>query len=392
MPRLPAGIRVRHSKDGTARYEATAYNPVTKSKKSLGTFDTVQQARTAKSQFEVSSGSTRRGDMTVIGWAGVWMTDRRLSESTTSQYEHSLAAFVEDFGDRTLSSITPEAAVFWASKQQPAHMDVISNFFNRAVDRGFVETNPFNRLGRGHVPGRADIEALGSDDIEQLAQAAYLVFDSTYAPVMGALVIITAKTGLRFGEVAALRWSAVRDRTLVVDVQLNKAGKETLPKGEHIRKVELTPEALAALESFAPSRHHEYVFYSISGLPLTRGTLYSNWVRIRAAAGFYETVFHELRHHYGTWMYRNFRDAQLVADQMGHQDGGLLVLTLYAHLSSDAARQAVSQRIENDGDLTAIQRGGALSDRSRTASGNGSPPKGLEGPHHRPKSTGEPST
>jgi len=392
MPRLPPGIRVRVSKNGTARYEATAYDPATKSKKALGTFDTVQQARTAKSQFEVSSGSTRRGEMTVSGWAGVWMTDRRLAESTISQYEHSLAAFVDYFGDRTLSSITPEAAAYWASKQQPAHLDVISNLFNCAVERGFVETNPFKGLGRKRGRGRADIEVLGSGDIEQLAQAAYLVFDPTYAAVMRALVDVTAKTGLRFGEVAALRWSAIREGTLVVDVQLNKSGKETLPKGEHIRTVRLAPEALAALESFAPSPNHDYIFYSISGLPLTRGTLYSNWVRIRAAAGFYDTVFHELRHHFGTWMYRNFGDAQLVADQMGHKDGGLLVLTLYSHLTSEAARQVVSQRIERDGDLTPIQRGGALSDGSRTASGNGPGPNGLEGQHHRPISTGEPST
>ena len=363
MPRLPPGIRVRVSKNGTARYEATAYDPATKSKKALGTFDTVQQARKAKSQFEASSGSTRRGEMTVSGWAELWMSGRPLAESTISQYEHSLAGLVKYFDDRTLSSISPEFAASWAFKQQPSHLDVISNFFERAVERGFIEANPFKGLGRGRVRGRVDIEVLGSHDIEQLAQAAYLVFDPIYAPVMRALVIVTAKTGLRFGEVAALRWSAVRDGTLVVDVQLNKSGKETLPKGEHIRKVELTPEALAALESFAPSPHHDYVFYSITGLPLSRGTLYSNWVRIRAAAGFYETVFHELRHHFGTWLFRNFGDAQLVASQMGHQDGGQLVLTLYAHLSSDAARQAVTQRIERDGDLTAIQRGGALSDR-----------------------------
>jgi|GEM_PF-1694165 len=392
MPRLPPGIRVRVSKNGTARYEATAYDPATKSKKALGTFDTVQQARTAKSQFEASSGSTRRGEMTVSEWAELWMDRRRLAESTVSQYEHSLAGLVKYFGDRTLSSISPEFAASWASKQQPSHLDVISNFFERAVERGFVENNPFKGLGRKRGRGRADIEVLGSDDIEQLAQAAYLVFDPIYAAVMRALVIVTAKTGLRYGEVAALRWSAIRDGTLVVEAQLNKAGKEALPKGEHVRTVRLTPEALAALESFAPSPNHDFIFYSITGLPLSRGTLYYNWARMRAATGFHKTVFHDLRHHFGTWVYRNFGDAQLVAGLMGHKDGGVLVLTLYSHLTSEAARQVVSQRIERDGDLAPIQRGGALSDGSRTASGNGPASKGLEGQHHRPKSTGEPST
>lgn len=360
MPRNPRGIVVRYLKDGTKRYGVRAYDPRTKKKRWLGTYGTQREAVAAKRQFEAEAGSRRQHEMSVGEWSEIWMANRGLAPATAYQYLRSLSGFVDMYGDRDLSSISPELAIRFAKTHPRSDVDVIINLYNRAIDHGLVERNPFKGLGRGKIIGGKNLEVLGSDDILKLAESAHEVFDKEFAPVMEAMVRFTAATGLRFGEVAALAWSQIRGEILVVDAQITKAGARDLPKNDHVREVMLTPKALTALNLVPPSTTHDGVFYSVTGRPLSRGTLYNNWNSVRIAAGFPKLKFHHLRHHYATLMFRNFGDVQLVADQLGHQDGGKLVLELYSHINSQAAQQSIAARVRIQGDLSTIERGGAL--------------------------------
>ena len=58
------------------------------------------------------------------------------------------------------------------------------------------------------------------------------------------------------------------------------------------------------------------------------------------AAGFPELTFHDLRHTGASLMIASGCHVKVIAEQMGHADGGALVLKRYGHLYKGARRQA----------------------------------------------------
>jgi Phage integrase family len=59
-----------------------------------------------------------------------------------------------------------------------------------------------------------------------------------------------------------------------------------------------------------------------------------------AAAGFPELTFHDLRHTGASLMISAGCHVKVIAEQMGHSDGGALVLRRYGHLYKGARRRA----------------------------------------------------
>jgi len=153
------------------------------------------------------------------------------------------------------------------------------------------------RRGRGPTKEREHLDraVLSDEEVERIAAAAYAVFSPSYAPVMNALVWLSASAGLRMGEVLGMRWSSIDASYLHVDKQVDRRGLETAPKGGRSRVVLLAPEALATLDRFPPASDHEFVFYAQGGQPLSRGTLHRNFDQMRRAAGLGEVCFHDLR-------------------------------------------------------------------------------------------------
>ena len=362
MPRRAPGIRTRHLKDGTPRYEATAYDPKTKQKKSLGTFATVREARAAKAEFEATAGSGRSHEMTFEEWGDIWTMKRGLSASTIYHYEMALRPFLEDFGEMSISSLSPERASLWASRHSSAQVDVVRNFINRAIERGLADRNPFSGLGRKKSKGRADMLVPGDKEVALIAESAFAVFDGNHARQMRALVLLTAKTGLRKSEAIAVRWSSIVGDDLHIGAQVDRHGKLREPKKDSSRVVPIIPEVRALLDEIdrRDDDDDEFIFRGIRGQPLSQGTLHHNWDRMRLVAGFAELVFHALRHHFGTWAYRNLRDAQVVAELMGHKDGGQLVLALYSHLSQEAAVESFRRKALEQGGLSPLMQGGGI--------------------------------
>ncbi len=58
------------------------------------------------------------------------------------------------------------------------------------------------------------------------------------------------------------------------------------------------------------------------------------------AAGYPELTFHDLRHTGASLMIAAGCHVKVIAEQMGHADGGALVLKRYGHLYKGARRQA----------------------------------------------------
>jgi len=121
----------------------------------------------------------------------------------------------------------------------------------------------------------------------------------------GCLYVIAMQTGLRMGELIALRWRDLdlRESSLTVSRSMS-AGKESSTKS---RKSRVVPIAKEAVEAFLELRQrdfftgrNDFVFCTSSGSPLDRSAVRKRFVKAQEAAGVSVRRFHDLRHSFGS--------------------------------------------------------------------------------------------
>ena len=137
-----------------------------------------------------------------------------------------------------------------------------------------------------------------------------------------ALYVVAAFTGLRMGELLALRWRNVDfpAARLVVEASWS-AGQLTSPKSRKFRSVPLADQPAGVLAQLAVRERFTgrdvLVFCSAIGDYLDGSALRRRYRRAQAAAGLHPLRFHDLRHSFGSLVIREF-DLASVKAFMGH--------------------------------------------------------------------------
>jgi integrase len=86
------------------------------------------------------------------------------------------------------------------------------------------------------------------------------------------------------------------------------------------------------------------VFRTVRGKPLRAPSFFHYWDPVRRACGLDGMDFHELRHFCGAHLLNQLElPAHVVAHQLGHTDGGVLVMKLYGHPDEALAREQVKR-------------------------------------------------
>ena len=139
-----------------------------------------------------------------------------------------------------------------------------------------------------------------------------------------ALFLTAAFSGLRQGELVALRWRDVDFPGEHIRVTSSfTTGHLTSPKSGRVRSVPMAPavaEALARLANRnAWAGDDDLVFPGVLGSYLDASPLLRRYKRALAAAGLRPLRFHDLRHTFGTTMIRK-ADIVRVQEWMGHAD------------------------------------------------------------------------
>ena len=138
------------------------------------------------------------------------------------------------------------------------------------------------------------------------------------------LLRVAAYTGLRRGELVALRWEDVSwsERVLIVRRALSGT-VERSTKSRRIRYVPLADQALAALDRLAQRPNFtgpsDYVFATLAGERPDPSALRRRYVACRDAANLPPLRLHDLRHTAGSLLVR-VMDPVSVKDIMGHAD------------------------------------------------------------------------
>ena len=301
---------------------------------------------------------------TIGDFADRWVDDYPRPKKSTRKTYRTYATKIDNaeplkVGNRVVKFATiplnqldrPTARAF-ALKHRYLHT-MLSAMYNDALNDGLVLSNPFEKLRLPSSRGRKDITPLTEAEVHLVADTALSVHGN-YGPTFRAMILFCAYTGIRPGEMYALEHSDIDYDAMEIDIRRRAyRGDIDTPKSGKSRRIILPPAAAEALRTIPRSPGQRLVFLAKAGAPInsTRGcTGYWKpcWQRFLGEleparrAEFESTKgagdFYALRHHCATMLLERGVAAEDVAIQLGHNDGGALVISTYGHPSLEKAR------------------------------------------------------
>lgn len=148
------------------------------------------------------------------------------------------------------------------------------------------------------------------------------------------MVLLSLNTGLRYGELAGLEWSAIDFRAKVLTVTGRTA------KGAKTRHVPLNPGALDVLRRWRAQKTGEgLVFANPDGSRIA--SLKTAWAGVLRRARIRDFRWHDLRHSFASKLVQRGVDLVVVRDLLGHGDFSLTLR--YAHLEPKQMAEAVAR-------------------------------------------------
>lgn len=223
----------------------------------------------------------------------------------------------------------------------------------RAVDDGILGRNVAALVGRSNRPKVRHVEMntiAAGDEPHRFLEAAK-------GERLEALLVLALTTGMRRGELLALRWKDVDlDRgVLAVTGSLQGESRPTLniasPKSGKSRSVALGTIAVAALRDHRKRQAQEQlvvgsewrdlglVFSTEYGDFLSPTTLRLALRRVLTRARLPTIRFHDLRHSAATLMLSRGVHPKMASEMLGHSTIAI-TLDLYSHVSANMQRQA----------------------------------------------------
>jgi integrase len=305
----------------------------------VGTFRTQREARQA--ELDALTRVRPAQEETVKSFGDRWLAaPHRWRASTRRHNGYMLAPLLadKDLAPLLLSDVSRKVAFGWAVKNR-ASVPVVRAMFNAALNEECIRRNPFSNLKLEQPRGRRDLVALREPEVVELSDAALSLF-GPYGPAFRANVLFAAYVGLRPAEMFVLQWSDIdRLRSRVhIARSLGSTGVIERPKNDHVRSVVLPPQAVEALGSVPRHVSSPYIFATPTGKRFSKTSHYYYWRALRLHAGRPEMAFYELRHFCATYLLENGVSHADVAFQLGHLEGGALVMERYGHPADDHAR------------------------------------------------------
>lgn len=229
------------------------------------------------------------------------------------------------------------------------HHRVIREALNHAMKSGLLNRNIADMVEPPRKV-KKEMQVLQEEDITKLLnlfKEGYL-----YMPVYLALM-----TGMRAGEILALRWDNVDLEKGIINItqslRQRKAGEPEFqqPKTAGSRRaIEVSPIVIKALKKHKAAQakdkfscgegyaKHNLICCLQDGQPIHPGTLASRYYKITRKAGI-QIKFHGLRHSHATFLLKDNTNPKIVAERLGHSTTRL-TLDTYSHVTPGMQKEA----------------------------------------------------
>ena len=257
-------------------------------------------------------------------WLRYVAEDRAVKPTTLRDYRSGLEChLLPAFAERRLVDITATELERWRStlslspRTKNKLMIAVGGIYRRAGRVYGINVNPAAQVERLRERRQPDIEVFSPEEVWALVRAAADEQDA-------AIYLTAAFTGLRRGELIALRWRDVDFAGAAIRVPASYSlGQLTTPKSGKVRAVPLAPDVATVLARLAESRDRaeddDLVFVGEQGSYVDGSALRRRYIDALARAGLRQLRFHDLRHTFGTRMIAK-ADIVRVQEWMGHAD------------------------------------------------------------------------
>jgi len=170
-------------------------------------------------------------------------------------------------------------------------------------------------------------------------------------PILKAAALFSALTGLRFSDVASLKWEDIgsessghcihftQKKTRSVNyLPISESAFQILNEAKEITE-NMTSRTKQHKEELSDKLETGLIFPRIQDLQYHRPTpFFKNWI---SAAGIEKKVtFHTMRHTYATLLLKANINIKIVSEMLGHAD--LKTTMIYAHVINESRRQAAN--------------------------------------------------
>jgi integrase len=287
-------------------------------------------------------GTRGRSGRTVADATAEWLRhgeiERELADSTYGDYrsvakvlERELGAStpLEDIDTERVNRLRSEllTGVHYSRRSVQKHLIALHGVLKRAYELGWIAANPSERAGKVAIKSSGDFNVLEPAEVMAVARAAATELDA-------AIITVAAFTGLRLGELRALRWRDVDFTGATVHVRRNRpvGYREKTPKSDKTRSLPLLDQAARPLDALSRRElfagQNDLVF-TVSGAALDDGSIRDGFYAALEAVGIERwrrgveddpIIFHDLRHTFGTTMARLGADVVSIQAWMGHAD------------------------------------------------------------------------
>lgn len=281
-----------------------------------------------------------------------------------------LKACFTEFSALPLTEISAPIVEKWRTERlnngrQPAtcnrDITALKALLSKAVEWEYLSNQPLAKVKPSKVDGHAKVRFLSKDEEYRLMQAlndreakaraerasanawrkerGYPLFRDLNAVAfidhLKPMVLVALNTGIRWGELISLTWSAIdMDQALLtVKGDTAKSGKT--------RYIPLNTTAMDALRGWREQSSGEFIFPGRDGNALNN--VKRSWSALLKAANIENFRWHDMRHSFASWLVMAGVDLNTVRELLGHSD---IKMTLrYAHLAPEHKAAAVAMLV-----------------------------------------------
>ena len=277
---------------------------------------------------------------------------RKLKESTVSRYRYLVRKYIQpQLGAAPLYTLTEERVAAFYQKLQGQRLSPKSardvGVLLRAILRTTTKRGCFCTGVNAELPvcKKRQVEIFTEPEILRMA---HHIVDEPDLTGLG--VLLALNSGLRLGELCAMRWSDIDLHAGFLRVErevqrLYEQGRTRLvvqpPKSESsLRRIPLPADILSLLAAHKPKNAGGVCLLTGTVAPLEPRTMQNRYRALLKRAGVPYRNFHALRHTYATRCIEQNVDVKSVSEMLGHSDVRITLQT-YVHVSLRHKQQAV---------------------------------------------------
>lgn len=290
--------------------------------------------------------------------------NRKDGKATVNRLRNCFA----EFFSTNLTDITAWNVEKWRTRRlkeglKPATVNrdltALKALVSKAVEWKALQDHPLSKVKPSKVDNGSRVRFLSKDEEQSLMKAlddreararnersnanqwrelrGYPLFPdlatAAFADHLKPMVLVSLNTGLRWGELVSLTWENVDFKRALITV-----GGHTAKSGK-TRYIPLNATALKALKGWKKQTATALVFPGRNGGTLDN--VNKAWGAVLEAAGIVDLHWHDMRHHFASWLVMSGVDLNTVRELLGHSD---LKMTLrYAHLAPEHKASAVAK-------------------------------------------------